>query len=504
MKPYGSANYGQSLWLGGEPASSPPPTPGYYIAHRGGALVHPENTQEAFDWATSRGYPIELDVVELADGEYAVMHDLALDRVTNGAGPTAALTSEQWLGLRCDIIPRRPGTLMTLSQVLARYGPDATFVIDHKQGGIPALASILDSYSWARDRVVVMSLDRATCKAVVDAGYRASFFVYSQSQADATPAWGLLSDGIDHVSIQHDGAGVTASTFSSYMDAGLTTFAFTVNERAQAQRLHGLGIGVMSDQPDHVSREEVPLMTRLRYNGLATSLGASLTDVATSITFDSKLTYAGGDVPTISGSDYIPLSILDADGNCAEVVHLTAYTSAATTGTITRGKEGTTGVAHDSAAVVTHGPLEGDGAPRLLGSSSKTSSQTSITTITDVTDLSVTATLDNTRRYRVDTVFRLLCASTSSARTVRSYMTLTDGSNNTLAPIADFQGYAPSTTAGSEIRLAGSSSFTHEPASSGSFTYKVRCQTPSASSETTVEASSAAPCVIYVWDMGPQ
>jgi len=101
-------------------------------------------------------------------------------------------------------------------------------------------------------------------------------------------------------------------------------------------------------------------MARLRYNGLSNSLGASLTNSGTTITFASKLTYAGGDVPTITGSDYIPLSILDADGLCAEVVHLTAYTSAATTGTIARGKEDTSGVAHDSGRVVVNGATRDD------------------------------------------------------------------------------------------------------------------------------------------------
>lgn len=107
-------------------------------------------------------------------------------------------------------------------------------------------------------------------------------------------------------------------------------------------------------------------MARLRYNGLATgsagalaalTLGGSLTSSATSVTFSAALTHSNGTaVPTIAGSDYIPLSILDASGNVAEIVHLTAYTSGATTGTITRGQEGTTGVAHSSAVKVVNGP----------------------------------------------------------------------------------------------------------------------------------------------------
>jgi hypothetical protein len=98
-------------------------------------------------------------------------------------------------------------------------------------------------------------------------------------------------------------------------------------------------------------------MARLRYNGLSATLGASLTSSATPVTFGAALTHSNGtNVPTITGSDYIPLAILDTSGHLSEIVWLTAYTAAATTGTIARGKEGTTGVSHSSGDKVIQGP----------------------------------------------------------------------------------------------------------------------------------------------------
>ena len=108
-------------------------------------------------------------------------------------------------------------------------------------------------------------------------------------------------------------------------------------------------------------------MTRLRYNGVATaasplSLGAALTSGGTTITFNAALKYGGGTaVPTIAGSDYIPLTIIDPLTLAAsEVVYLTAYTAGATTGTITRGQEGTSGVAHASGDRVVMGAVVED------------------------------------------------------------------------------------------------------------------------------------------------
>lgn len=102
-------------------------------------------------------------------------------------------------------------------------------------------------------------------------------------------------------------------------------------------------------------------MARLRYNGLSTTLGASLTSSATSVTFAAALTHSNGtSVPTITGSDFIPLAILDSSGHLSEIVYLTAYTAAATTGTITRGQEGTTGVSHASGDKVAQATLVAD------------------------------------------------------------------------------------------------------------------------------------------------
>lgn len=95
-------------------------------------------------------------------------------------------------------------------------------------------------------------------------------------------------------------------------------------------------------------------MARLRYNLLETTLGAQLDAAATSITFAAKLTAADGDIPTISGGDYLPLVI----GN--EIVHLTAYTAEATSGTVSRGEEGTTDATHTNGTAVRNTPAVAD------------------------------------------------------------------------------------------------------------------------------------------------
>jgi hypothetical protein len=102
-------------------------------------------------------------------------------------------------------------------------------------------------------------------------------------------------------------------------------------------------------------------MARLHYNGVSGTLGGSLTNSGTTITLAGALTHSGGtNVPTIASPDYLPLSILNSSGNLSEIIYLTAYTSGATTGTISRGQESTTGVSHSAGDAVTHASTAAD------------------------------------------------------------------------------------------------------------------------------------------------
>jgi glycerophosphoryl diester phosphodiesterase len=72
------------------------------IAHRGlhdAAHGVIENSLPAFQAASRAGYPAELDVRLLADGEIAVFHDQDLDRLTRDKGPIAALTARDLGGI---------------------------------------------------------------------------------------------------------------------------------------------------------------------------------------------------------------------------------------------------------------------------------------------------------------------------------------------------------------------------------------------------------------------
>lgn len=71
------------------------------VAHRGDWRNHPENSIPAFQSCIDMGIDmIEIDVQRTKDGKLILMHDLTVDRCTNGKGKIADMTYEEIQKLR--------------------------------------------------------------------------------------------------------------------------------------------------------------------------------------------------------------------------------------------------------------------------------------------------------------------------------------------------------------------------------------------------------------------
>lgn len=125
----------------------------YLYSHRG---LHdhsraPENSMAAFNASVERGFGIELDVQAAACGAPMVFHDFTLDRLTQAAGPVAALRAPELSGLKLGASAE---TIPPLADVLDQIGGRVPLLIEIKappRGPIGPLeariASLLDSYS---------------------------------------------------------------------------------------------------------------------------------------------------------------------------------------------------------------------------------------------------------------------------------------------------------------------------------------------------------------------
>src|SRR5712692_7259512 len=95
----GWALFGLAIVAGSAGAQAKPAT--LLAAHRGGALLWPENSLLAFRNAVALGADfIEFDVHLSRDGEVMVIHDATLDRTTSGSGPVRDRTAAELKALR--------------------------------------------------------------------------------------------------------------------------------------------------------------------------------------------------------------------------------------------------------------------------------------------------------------------------------------------------------------------------------------------------------------------
>lgn len=147
----------------------------HICGHRGHSVGAPENTIAAFKAARDLGgTTCEIDTVLTKDNEIVVLHDLFVDRTSNGSGAVKDLTASEiasldagsWFG--ADFAGER---IPTLRQALkAARELDLGFEIEIKEklnldGYIAALKDVLSDPA-DRERMMMISFDHVSLKAV--------------------------------------------------------------------------------------------------------------------------------------------------------------------------------------------------------------------------------------------------------------------------------------------------------------------------------------------------
>ncbi|WP_018236886.1 glycerophosphodiester phosphodiesterase family protein [Ensifer sp. BR816] len=184
----------------------------HVCGHRGYSLHYPENTLPALKAAKAAGATtVEIDVVLTTDGEPIILHDLTVDRTTDGHGFAADLSLEQIRRLDAGVRfhPAFAGTkIPTVAEALDwAKADDMGVVLEIKEAeradvAIDCVAALLRSTGTV-DRVSVISFDHVALKRAVErhAGLRTEAITHAR-QAD--PVGVLKACGAKSVSIEFD------------------------------------------------------------------------------------------------------------------------------------------------------------------------------------------------------------------------------------------------------------------------------------------------------------
>lgn len=146
-------------------------------AHRGGALIAPENSMTAFRRALGLGVEqIETDIHLSADGEPFILHDVSLDRTTTEVGIAAERTWRELSSVRLrdtaeDCIPH----LDELLELMRPSGLGLRLELKRNAAGdadprlLPRALVSLEAVGMAA-RTTFTSFDRRYLAAVIDCG----------------------------------------------------------------------------------------------------------------------------------------------------------------------------------------------------------------------------------------------------------------------------------------------------------------------------------------------
>jgi glycerophosphoryl diester phosphodiesterase len=218
------------------------------ISHAACGGHAPENTLSGIAAALAHGADaIEIDVQASADGVPVLMHDLTVDRSTNGSGAVAELSLEQLRTLDAGGEP-----VPTLAEALTESVGRALLVIEIKRPGIEEEIAAVVRDCGALNDVMVWSFFPQALESMrrVEPSLPGGLLVAKESLS----RWPQVRDfavrnGIQAVSVFF--AGVEGRLASECRRSGLALYAWTVDTEKEIARLIQLGIdGICTNFPD--------------------------------------------------------------------------------------------------------------------------------------------------------------------------------------------------------------------------------------------------------------
>jgi glycerophosphoryl diester phosphodiesterase len=236
-------------------------------AHRGGALLWPENSMTAYRNALGLKVDfLETDVHLTADGQLAVIHDPTLDRTTTTKGPVSALSQAELSRVRLkglDGAPTADGvpTLAELLDLLAgsRAGLLLEIKVDADRRRYRGIEEKVLEQVVTRgllERAPIMGFQQDTIRRVRELEPRAETvllvdkaFVDRQRAAAGDIVRWTTESGARTLGIQH--TAIDARLVSVARAAGIRIAAWTVNDEPDIRRAIDVGVDiVISDRPD--------------------------------------------------------------------------------------------------------------------------------------------------------------------------------------------------------------------------------------------------------------
>ena len=216
------------------------------IAHRTAMGLCPENTIVGIEAAIGSGVDgVEIDVRVTRDGVPVLMHDASLDRTTGDARDVEAVTLDELRALRVidphgDTGPQPVPTFAEALQATAA----THLVIEVKQTGIEEVVARAVRDADALGRCSLCAFDAGVCAASAEAVPEMPVSLLAAPNRDAAEVLAEAAElGLAGVSLHY--SMVDEQLVRDAHDAGLSVATWTVNDDAEARRLHAAGVDLL-------------------------------------------------------------------------------------------------------------------------------------------------------------------------------------------------------------------------------------------------------------------
>jgi len=235
------------------------------IAHRGGALLGPENTLEAIQLSVDAGAKVvEIDLFQTSDGHLVILHDVTVDGTTDGTGFISEMTLAEAQAFDAGYeftldggatYPFR-GTgvkIPTWDDAMAQF-PGIYWDVEIKQTEPSINDAVVDSIEAAgiKDNVFIACFDDPTVKAFRDAH---PDWVTNMGDAEYQ-AWVALPEGDED---GYEPPGEIPQVWDVFYNDELPDKAdrtntklhvWTINDRSKMEEMIDAGVdGIITDDP---------------------------------------------------------------------------------------------------------------------------------------------------------------------------------------------------------------------------------------------------------------
>ena len=370
----------------------------FFIAHRGGALLAPENTLAAFQNAVDFDADyFELDVKISSDDSLMIMHDVTVDRTTNGTGNIAELTYAElraldagsWFG--AEFAEEKIPTLFEALNLAASSENNIGVVVELKSTDprVPRLVTEMIQKFGFQSRAIVssFSLSRLAEVKSIDSSIPVMFFAAVSS---------AVIDQVAEIGGDWVGGNSATEDLVDYAHAkGIQVNIFSLNAIRPMLRLIDLGVDALSTDDLNVLvalRDETP-----PDDVVLTAANSEEARVSLSWEASQDLESGIGSYDIYRGTEPAPTDLLESIENFTVYTDLTAVGNEQYYYRIkARNQVGITSVNYSNELRVVASPDTTN--PTLLSVSSATDPHTIVVEFSETVDQN---TAENTDYYQV-------------------------------------------------------------------------------------------------------